>query len=131
MHQYTKKIYYHDTDCGGVVYYANYMKFLEEARTEFLAERGINLSELAAKGVWFVVKKVNIEYKSPARYSDLLNITTELTAMKNVSLEFLQTIKCQDRLLVETKTILVSVSAENGRFSAAVIPSEVRRGLVQ
>ncbi|MFA6281569.1 MAG: YbgC/FadM family acyl-CoA thioesterase, partial [Candidatus Omnitrophota bacterium] len=73
-----KRIYYHDTDCGGVVYYANYLKYLEEARTEYMRERGLDLKELAGTGLLFVVKKVEIEYKSPARYADLLEISTKL-----------------------------------------------------
>lgn len=73
-----KKIYYHDTDCGGVVYYANYLKYLEEARTIFLEEKGIELKKLMESGIWFVVKRQEIDYKFPAFYSDELDITTAL-----------------------------------------------------
>ncbi len=73
-----KKIYYHDTDCGGVVYYANYLKYLEEGRTVFLEEKGIELKKLMDIGIWFVVKRQEIDYKSPAFYSDELEIKTIL-----------------------------------------------------
>ena len=79
-----KRIYYHDTDCGGVVYYANYLKYLEEARTEYMEKRGLILKELAEKGFLFVVRRVDIEYKAPAHYGDTLEIVTKLSKIKNV-----------------------------------------------
>ena len=118
----TKKIYYHDTDCGGVVYYANYLKYFEEARTEFMAKRGIELKELQGRGVLFVVRKVEINYKSPARYADELKIHTTLKEIKNVTLEFYQCIKLKDLLLVEASTQLVCIDKE---FKPQPIPSDI------
>lgn len=63
-----RRIYYYDTDCGGVVYYGNYMRFLEEARTEYMEERGLSVKALMDKCIWFVVKRQEIEYKAPAVY---------------------------------------------------------------
>jgi len=107
-----KRIYYHDTDCGGVVYYANYLKYLEEARTEYMHERGLNLKELSEKGILFVVRRVDIEYKAPAHYSDLLEISTKINKIRNVSLEFLQEIKREEKTLVSAVTTLVCIDKD-------------------
>jgi acyl-CoA thioester hydrolase len=117
-----KKIYYHDTDCGGVVYYANYLKYFEEGRTEYMRERGFELKDLADKGFLFVVKKVNIEYKAPARYADTLEITTVITQVRNVSLEFLQEVKREDKILVAATTVLVCIDTN---FRPVPIPQEL------
>jgi len=105
-----KKVYYHDTDLAGVVYYANYLKYFEEARTEYILKRGLDLKKIyTEKGILFVVKKVDIDYKAPAKYSDLLEITAEITNKKNVSLEFLQEVKKDKKILVVAKIILVCI----------------------
>jgi len=84
-----KKIYYHDTDCGGVVYYGNYLKYLEEARTEFMEEHGISIKDLAEKDdIYFVVIRAEIDYKSPARYGDLIKIETKINHLGKASIEF-------------------------------------------
>lgn len=126
MFQIKKTVYYHDTDCGGVVYYANYLKFLEEARTEFLKEKGFNLKELSQKGTLFVVRHVDIDYKAPAHYADVLTITTAISKAKNVSLEFSQQITRDDQLLVNAITQLVCVS---NAFVPKVIPDDMRQTL--
>lgn len=121
-----KKIYYHDTDCGGVVYYANYLKHFEEARTEFLSDRGINLQKLAEEGMWFAVAKVEIEYKSPARYQDTIRIHTRVEKARMATIHFTQTIFKNDVLLVEAKTVLVCVGND---FRPMSIPAEIKMGL--
>ncbi len=107
-----KRIYYHDTDCGGVVYYANYLKYFEEARTEYMNVRGLDLKVLSEKGILFVVKKVDIEYKSPARYGDVLQVSTTVAKLRNVSIEFIQEVKRQDKVLVSAVTILVCIGKD-------------------
>ncbi len=70
------RVYYEDTDAGGVVFYANYLKFFERARSEWLRERGLSQQEiLANKGLIFVVRRVHVEYAKPARLDDLLWIS--------------------------------------------------------
>jgi len=123
MHEMLKKIYYHDTDCGGVVYYANYLKYFEEARTEFLTDTGIDLKLLSQNNTWFVVKGVEIDYKVPARYADQLMISSQITKIKNVSLEFIQEIKRDTELLVCAKTKLVCVDSD---FRPKAIPDNIR-----
>lgn len=119
MAQISKKIYYHDTDAGGVVYYGNYLKYLEEGRTEYLIDKGLILKDLAAKGIWFVVRHLDINYKSPARYSDNLIITSEVVKIKNVSFTFYQEIKRTDTILVTATTQMVCVDST---FHPCAIP---------
>ena len=66
------RIYYEDTDCGGVVYYGNYLKYFERARTQYLEERGLSVAELMKEGTVFVVVHAEVDYRSPARYGDRL-----------------------------------------------------------
>ena len=87
------RIYYEDTDSEGVVYYANYLKFLERGRTEFLRELGFDLEEI--KNVFsliFAVKSVNAEYISPARLNDLILVNTQIKKYGKASIEFDQMI---------------------------------------
>jgi acyl-CoA thioester hydrolase len=123
------KIYYHHTDCGGVVYYANYLKFLEEARTEFLAERGVLVRELAQKGILFVVARQEIDYKLPAFYGDILDIDTQIVEVGRVRVEFDYEIRNQNNQSVsKAKTILVFVDKD---LKPKIIPEEIRKLLSQ
>ncbi len=103
-------IYYHHTDCGGVVYYARYLEFFEEARTLFFAGRGISIAELARAGTFFVVSRQEIEYKFPGVYADTLEVRTQIGAVTGVRVEFIHEIVNQNgRLIVKGKTTMVCV----------------------
>jgi acyl-CoA thioester hydrolase len=79
MFSWPVRVYYEDTDLGGVVYYANYLKFLERARTEWLRSLGYTQTELAtANGVVFVVRSIALDYLKPARFDDSLEVTVEI-----------------------------------------------------
>lgn len=108
------RIYYSDTDCGGVVYYANYLKYLEMARTEYLRSNGINISSLAKSGCLFVVAKAEVEYKYPAIYDDVIIIETEISSIKNASFVLSYQIlrKSDSKLLVTAKTKMGSVGTD-------------------
>jgi len=80
------KIYYEDTDCGGVVYYANYLKYAERARTEFLESRGVYLKKLMDEGIFFVVAEASLKYLLPGRYGDVLTIETVVNRVGPASL---------------------------------------------
>jgi len=121
-----KRIYYHDTDCGGVVYYANYLKHLEEARTEYFRSKGIELQQLAERGVFFVVAKAEIEYKAPARYQDTIRIFTGVEKARAAAMIFLQRIMKNDTTLVEARITLLCVNKD---FRRIAIPEEIRRSL--
>lgn len=96
------RVYYEDTDSGGVVYYANYLKFFERARTEFLRALGFEQDELKTQeGIIFVVKSVRAEYLKPARFNDLLTVTCSPNACKHASLEFFQQILRRQEILCE------------------------------
>jgi len=83
LNNFSYRVYYEDTDAGGVVYYANYLKFFERARTDFLRTLGISQSDLATKeGLIFVVRKCVIDYISPAKLDDILEVSVEV---KNIS----------------------------------------------
>ena len=82
------RIYYEDTDCGGVVYYANYLRYVERARTEFLESRGLSLKRLMDEGVYFVVAEAALKYFSPGRYGDILSIETSVERVGPASIVF-------------------------------------------
>ena len=107
------KVYYEDTDSGGVVYYANYLKFFERARTEFL--KSLNLSNkmlLTNHGVLIVVKSCNIEYIKSARLEDELEIISSVTSKTKTSFIMKQVVKLDKVLINQAETHLVIVNQE-------------------
>jgi len=109
------KVYYEDTDAGGIVYYANYLKYLERARTEALTT--INLTNLQIKekyGALIIVKSCNIEYKKPAYLEDNLNIRSFIKSVTKTSLIMNQIITNGDNVIVEAQVHLVFVN-EKGK----------------
>lgn len=110
------RIYYEDTDAGGIVYYANYLKYAERARTEFLRHFGINQDDmLKNEGQGFVVRDCHISYKSPAKLDDTLNITCKVAEMKGVSLKMEQKLYRGETLLCEIEISLVFLSLPSMR----------------
>lgn len=121
-----QRIYYHHTDCGGVVYYANYLKFLEEARTEWLEQRGISVKALLDRGIMFVVYRQEIDYKYPAFYGDTVKVETKVTSLSDIRIEFQYLIKNQNgRLLSRAKTVLVCVSKT--LMEATPLPEDIKQ----
>lgn len=110
------QVYYEDTDAGGVVYYANHLRFAERGRTEWLRSLGLNNSELRATcGILIVVKTVEIDYKKPARLDDSLTLETTLLEMGATSMKMRQILrKDQDEIAVMNIT-LVAVNELTGR----------------
>lgn len=90
------RVYYEDTDAGGVVYHANYLCFMERARTEWLRELGYEQDVLRAEGVLFIVRRVALEYLKPARFNDLLDISVKITGQRGASVNIEQTITNQN-----------------------------------
>lgn len=118
------RIYYEDTDAGGIVYYANYLKYAERARTEFLRHLGINQEDmLKTQGQGFVVRDCHISYKSPAKLDDALNITCKITELKGVSLKMEQKLYREDTVLSEIEISLVFLSLPSMRPTK--IPQEI------
>lgn len=107
------QVHYHHTDCGGVVYYAKYLEFLEEARADLLAGLGISIRELIGRGVQFVVYRQEIDYKHPAVYGDVLDVKTWVRDFSGVRIDFHYEIRKADgRLVSKAKTTLVCVNRE-------------------
>ncbi len=93
MFHWTVRVYYEDTDSGGVVYYANYLKFMERARTEWLRNLGLEQDVLSTEyGIVFAVRSVSIDYLRPARFNDLLHVSARLDGHRAAELRFAQTV---------------------------------------
>ena len=121
--QQTYRVYYEDTDAGGVVYYANYLKFAERARTDWLREKELILSELAEKeNLLFVVKKVQMEFHKPARLDDIITVKTTLDKISGTRLYLTQTLCHNETTLV---TIQVSVAAVDNNIKPARLPKHL------
>jgi acyl-CoA thioester hydrolase len=111
--EFTLRVYYEDTDAGGVVYYANYLKFAERARTEALRAAGIGQENLLREqGIAFVVRSCNAEFLKPARLDDLLTIETRLHDIGNASLTMQQRVMRESVPLVDLTVKIGVVSAE-------------------
>lgn len=105
------KVYYEDTDCGSVVYYANYLRYMERARTEYLAARGYDVKKLMDEGTVFMVLRAEVDYKSPARYGDVIQVETRVTEVTRATMIFTHTMrdKASGRVFVESGTRVVYV----------------------
>ena len=109
--KYNTRIYYEDTDAGGVVYYANYLKFLERARSEAIYSLGLSNKEILNKeNVIIIVKSCNIEYKKPAKFEDKIEIISKITEVKNSSFNMNQVIKKKLDIISEADVVLVTVN---------------------
>ena len=110
------RVYYEDTDCGGMVYYANYLKYFERARTEYLEERGLSVAGLMKEDTVFVVVHAEVDYRSPARYGDRLIIETVISDMTAASFTFSHVIREREsrRVVVEGSARLAAVN-ESGK----------------
>ncbi|HIJ22780.1 MAG: tol-pal system-associated acyl-CoA thioesterase [Gammaproteobacteria bacterium] len=112
------RIYYEDTDSGGVVYYANYLKYMERARTEWLRSLGFEQDRLIEEeGVIFAVRSVNIDYNAPARFNDQLEVVTSLHKVGRASLSLQQEIRRQgeEQLLCGATVRIASLDAQQFR----------------
>ena len=104
------KVYYEDTDASTRVYYANYLKYLERGRSDFLYKLGFNHKKLFNEyNFYFVVKSCNIEYLKPAHFEDILEVKTKILNISKAKIEFSQTILRENTLLVDSKVTIVSV----------------------
>ncbi len=108
------RIYYEDTDCGGVVYYANYLKYFERARTDYLEQRGLSVSGFLKEGTQFMVVRAEVNYKSPARLGDILTVETAVDTSKNASVTFSHIIKekTSGLVIVEGSATLVTTTLD-------------------
>ena len=111
--KYNTKVYYEDTDAGGIVYYANYLKFLERARSEAIYSIGLtNKKLLSDHGTIIIVKSCNIDYKKPAKFEDSLEIISEIKTISKSSFTMDQIIKRNEEIISEAETVLVTINTE-------------------
>lgn len=122
--QIKKRVHYHHTDAGGVVYYANYLAFFEEARTELFRSKGLDMKTMAGAGTMFVVCRQEIDYKYPGFYGDELTIEAVITRMQAVRIEFEQKVHNQEGVLVCCgRTIMACVDRT---LHPQAIPEDIR-----
>ena len=128
MHEnfyHTVKVYYEDTDAGGVVYYANYLKYLERARTEALASIGLSNLQIKQKfGALIIVKSCNIEYKKPAKFEDEIEIISKINEVKNSSFKMHQLIKRKSDIISVADVTLVTI---NGKGKPVRVPNMLKK----
>ncbi|VAW54438.1 Tol-Pal system-associated acyl-CoA thioesterase [hydrothermal vent metagenome] len=126
------RVYYEDTDSGGVVYYANYLKFMERARTELLRSIGYEQDQLQQElGIIFAVRSANIQYKKPARFNDELNVVTTILSLGKASIHFQQCIFLSAPHHGDVKSALLSsaeikIACLNAKkFSPQSVPASI------
>lgn len=123
QHSFPIRVYYEDTDLAGIVYYANYLRFIERARSEMVRSAGIDQSAMKAAGLVFAVRRVEADYLSPAKYDDLIEVRTRLTNMKGVSFDMPQEVWRGETLLFRA---LVRVVVLNEAGRATRLPADIR-----
>lgn len=129
-HRFPVRVYYEDTDLGQVVYYANYLRFIERARSEWLREGGIDqLALMQQDGIAFVARRVNADYLSPARYDDLLDVVSELRGVNGARIALTQRVERAGRTLFAAEVDLVCVAVPSMR--PVRVPAAVRAALGQ
>lgn len=124
------RVYYEDTDAGGVVYHSNYLNFMERARTEWL--RALGFEQTTVKdtlGVIIVIHSLSINFKKPAYFNDMLEVNCVLSNIGRSSIDMAQTIKREEQLLIEAQIKAVFVDAAS--FKPVGIPMEMKQKIIQ
>ncbi len=123
------RVYYEDTDAGGLVFHANYLKFLERARTEMLRSRGFEQDRLIAEeNLIFVIRSLSIDYLKPARFNEQIDVGSKIIENTKTSLIFEQSITRQEDVLCNAKIRVVCLNAQS--MKPKVIPSAILEQLI-
>ncbi len=126
-HRFACRVYYEDTDLAGIVYYANYLRFIERARTEWVRTLGIDQGRLRAEaGIVFAVRRVEADYLAPARFDDLLTVETALASASGARLELDQTVLRDAERLFTARVVLVALGADG---APRRLPADLRARL--
>jgi acyl-CoA thioester hydrolase len=121
-HTFPIRVYYEDTDFSGIVYHANFLRFIERARTEMLREKDLHQGEiLAGEQLFFVVARMNIEFLRPARMDDLLSVETRVAKLTAATLELDQSVKRGEEILFTAKVLIAAVAGGKPRRLPAAI----------
>jgi acyl-CoA thioester hydrolase len=126
IHRLDIRVYYEDTDLAGVVYYANYLKFLERGRSEAVRALGVDQVALREAGLVFVVRRIAADYLRPARFDDIVTVETAMGALKGASFAMAQRVLRGDAVLLTADLTLACMDI-SGR--PARIPADIRRRL--
>ncbi|WP_283176249.1 tol-pal system-associated acyl-CoA thioesterase [Gemmobacter sp. 24YEA27] len=127
MHEFSLRVWYEDTDLAGIVYYANYLKFIERGRSDWVAARGIDQIALRdQQDIVFAVRRVEADYLRPAKFQDALTVTTTLTSVTGARIVLDQEVRRQDETLFRATVTLVCLT---GAGQASRIPAEIRARL--
>jgi len=121
---YLLRVYYEDTDLAGIVYYANYLKFIERARSEMLKKANVNQMDLIKRGYFFVVTSLKADYLKPAYFEDSLKVITGVTKIKGASIILQQTIFRSEKVLFEA-SIRLALIDKSGK--PARLPANIRQ----
>ena len=116
------EIYYEDTDCGGVVYYANYLRFFERARTRMMISLGVDPAQWQKKGIAFAVYRAEVDYKAPAAYGDTLSIETTIADITPTRLTFNYVARLGEKTIV---TGLTKMACVGPNFRPMAMPDEI------
>ncbi|GLU30586.1 tol-pal system-associated acyl-CoA thioesterase [Trinickia caryophylli] len=118
------RVYYEDTDAAGIVFYANYLKYFERARTEWLRACGVEQSRLEREsGIFFVVRRTTVDYLAPARLDDMLTVESRVERLRGASVDFMQQLRCGDRVLASGAINVACL--ERLTFRPVALPPEV------
>ena len=125
-HCFPVRVYYEDTDLAGIVYYANYLKFIERARSEWVRDLGIDQVQMKAEGLVFAVRRVEADYLAPAKYDDALIVETTMQAGSGVRLVVRQDVKRGEEVLFSA---LVTIICMTSQGAVARLPAEIRQSV--
>lgn len=114
MHRFPIRVYYEDTDMAGIVYYANYLRYIERARSDWVREIGIDQLAMKADGVVFAVRRVEADYLQPAKFDDVLAVQTTLTQLTAARMVMQQTV-CRDAAVLFAAKVTIACIGPGGR----------------
>ena len=123
MFSWPVRVYYEDTDAGGIVYHARYLYFLERARTEWLRSLGFNQSTLKQQNTIFVVRDMGLKFVQPAQLDDELAVTVNVTQFKKASIKVVQTILCQGKTMLQADVTIACLNAST--FKPQAMPQSI------
>lgn len=125
-HSFPLRVYYEDTDLAGIVYYANYLKFIERARSEWVRGLGVDQAQMKAEGLVFVVRRVEADYLAPAKYDDELVVQTTMEPGSGVRLVVKQEVMRGEEVLFSAVVTIICMTVEGG---VARLPAVIRRSV--
>ena len=123
-HQFPLRVYYEDTDLAGIVYYANYLKFIERARSEWVRGLGVDQVAMTVDGIVFAVRRVEADYIAPAHYDDELVVDTSVDKLTGARLVVRQVVRRADQVLFDALVTIVAIGAAG---KPARLPAAIRR----